>query len=1145
MNTNFELEGFVSTVNEGRPVVLLLGQDAWRDRDKNDQVLVSALSRSGRAPASRVTVSYNDLLAAEPLSEEFYEWLADTLLKRPQPQWMERIAQLPLNAVFTSSVDPSLSRALRSSGRDVEVVLSANDNPDNPRSRRNLHLTYLFGRAGERDANEAPPRSALERRRRAAIHANPLIARILDTTTALGVLVIDGLSTSRDWLSADGLLGVISAFGPGQVFWFGWRPEENPGILEAFSELQAPVGPVVFLGERFSQILERLSLANRITLSAEREFVANDVISFDGHMLELDAATRLRTSTAAAVLHDGWLDQNAPLVGEARYVEFRRFHGHVEDAKRFVEGIRRGFAIERDFEKRLLGRVKRDLTTAGRVQEPVLVHGQSGSGKSIALARLALKIREEGKFPVLLASRATRLPGVDEVDDFCLRAEAVGALATLLICDANAPATRYRDLLRGFQSRGRRVVVVGSTYRVFDQSPDVEAVDVRFLQEVPADLSQREANDLLKLMQQETGRALAASPSRYLLPAVYRLLPEVRPRLADGLANEARMTEDDLRSRGKATRAAPPKPSGALGQALVAAGLVDPKAVLDDRIEEFLGCLSDAASRAIDFVMMPGKLDCPVPVNLLMRAIGGSESITDIAQLFSGIDLFRWSNNDEDDVFVHPRLRVEAELIVARRLGTAEAETTVALHLLRSASPTSYGSAERRFVLDLVHRLGPDGPYGKRYAQKYLEIARALTEIRLSRGVHDPSLMLQEATLRRRVLRDSPELPDLDPAKILEEAKDVVDLAISEFGSSNSPGLKRMCANLKVERAAIYGFRAVQRLKSGGDSTEVWQYYQAARDSARNAVFAVDSYFAIDVSVWVPNDLLREGRWSEDIRAELVSDIWDGLDRVDPGLLDPGQQEKYEERRLKVSQTLDDHQLKETALMGLQRMGSKAGILLSARSLGGSLTGRGTVERGDLARAEAAVGFLMEHIADVRVDARCLRYLLRAAWITSTGHYLFGGDHSPLPEDVTSLRALLDTADTLAGLEGALGDPRTQYLRAVLAWRLQREHSAVDIWHLLAQETAFSDPRRTVRHHIWTEGGGRPKHFFGRVSWEDAGKGRARVQVDEIRQEVELLHRDFPQVNIRRGADITGGFYVAFNFIGPIAENPARRGGVR
>lgn len=440
-----------------------------------------------------------------------------------------------------------------------------------------------------------------------------------------------------------------------------------------------------------------------------------------------------------------------------------------------------------------------------------------------------------------------------------------------------------------------------------------------------------------------------------------------------------------------------------------------------------------------------------------------------------------------------------------------------------------------------MHRLGPDGPYGQRYARHYLEIARALTDLRTRKGVLDPSLMLQEATLRRRMFRDAPSFSGVDPAVVLEEAREVVDLALDEFGGGQGPGLRRMCANLKVERAAIYGFRAVQRLRNDAPLHEVWQFYLAARDSARSAAYAADTYYATDVSLWVPNDLLKDGDWDDEKRAELAADIWDALERVDPEQLDPDQREQYEKRRVKVAQTLGNKELEQDALKALEESGSRAGLFLIARATGGPLLGRDAPGDEEIERATRAAAFLEEHEDDIRDDARCVRYLLRCRWLSWTRSFLFGRERGPLPVEERHLRSLLDLVEHLRVIEGTLGDPRTRYLQAVLQWRLLRERDARDVWRELSRETEYSDPRRVVRQHVWADSEGKPQVFHGRIIADEPGRGRFRVLVEEIRQEVELLQRDFSDIDLRRGSSIPGGFHIAFNYIGPVADRPGRR----
>ena len=399
MSSTHHLGDLCVALKEDRPVVLLLGQDAWKSRTYTDPVLEMAFKRVGRHSAEPVSVSFPQLLQADPLPEDFYDWLAETYTRQPEPTWMETISRLPLNAVFTSSIDPAIARAFRINGRDIEPVLSNQDNPVAPRDRRHLHLTYLFGRAGERSLNERPPGSTLELLQRTALHSTPLLSRIMETTTPLGVLLVDGLSWGRDWLGTDALSGILSAFSPGQVYWFGWTPDESCANTEILRGLAAPHGPVMFVQERLSAALRQLELAHKIDIAGPRQFTLEGSVTIRDHVLEIEPATRLKVSTAASIVEDTWTAPLPPIDSDVEYAEFRRFHGQVENARRLVEGLRRGFAIERTFERELRERVRRALLNAGRNQEPVLIHGQSGSGKSLALARLAHTIRQGRQLP--------------------------------------------------------------------------------------------------------------------------------------------------------------------------------------------------------------------------------------------------------------------------------------------------------------------------------------------------------------------------------------------------------------------------------------------------------------------------------------------------------------------------------------------------------------------------------------------------------------------------------------------------------------------------------------------------------------------------------------------------------------------------
>ena len=69
-------------------------------------------------------------------------------------------------------------------------------------------------------------------------------------------------------------------------------------------------------------------------------------------------------------------------------------------------GYKEKYYLKRDFQDELLTKTKCSLENPGKLGDrPILIHGQSGSGKTIALRLLAYKIFHEKKYPVFFSEQ--------------------------------------------------------------------------------------------------------------------------------------------------------------------------------------------------------------------------------------------------------------------------------------------------------------------------------------------------------------------------------------------------------------------------------------------------------------------------------------------------------------------------------------------------------------------------------------------------------------------------------------------------------------------------------------------------------------------------------------------------------------------
>ncbi len=1143
MNDN-AVDELLKALAERRPLVLFLGEDTWSSVEHPDPILSHLLNRIGRAD-EYATSGWTAVLKEKGLSAGDMEWITERFQRNVQPVEMQELLSIAWSAVFTTSIDPTLVRRIETHGRQPESILDREHFARTPRSQSRPPFYYLFGRSDETHSESKSPCTRIELRTRTATHANNMLNRIAETVTPLGLLIVEGFSPGRDWLAIDDLLAPLSTDDGLKILWFGTT---QPVHSEFFTEM-VDKGSLIPCKKRLIDVIAEPHARKLLERSAAIFPDGPGVISINDHkFINVSPTLRLRVEASAAIIDDTWTDE----LPQLHYIDaaeaFRRFHGDIDGLRNLIEGVGQGFAIERDFESKLwiaLNNILRDQT-----DRLLILHGQSGTGKTVAMARLAYNLRTIRHLPVLFSYG--RIPQAIDIEKFCSEAELAGAPYTVILCDANVELERYRDFSNALKSKGRRVLVIGTCYRM-----ESEHLGSRFeLIEANIDVSPSESEALKSLVTKFggdievlQGKALQRG---YALALIYRILSASRQRIISGVSGEARAAETQLRERARKMPVS--RFRSALAEQLIAAGLHNETFTLFDPDHDGAEFGTDAPGRLIDYVMVVGRLNCLIPVNLLIRVLRGKCSYLDISQisdLFRELDLFRWRmvDNEGSDLLIAPRLQLEAELICRRRLGDIDRELDYLLELIEGVRDNHVDkSAEVHFLLDLLQKLDKKGPRKNAYAKGYARIAESLTTLRTRYQVRDASLMLQESAFRRAAIlwyrhdnsqggeQQSNDYRD----RLLDEAREVVELAISQISKGNLRAGRKTKVNLYVERASIYGYLAVGSARSGATQDEVWSAYLAARVAVSCATAISGNYYPLDIGLWTPVDILGSNVLSAEQIAEMRVDIYSTLDQVDPDLLPPSQLEHYEQRRLKVSDVLADLTMKDDAYSHLESINPAVTYFLRARSMCPEIFGEpeGPFSRAIQEKAGAAARFLGERLSDIASDIRCLHLLLQVQWVAATGSRLLRGERGAVPFDVKTRAEILKTVSLLNSAAGDSARSQFRFLEATLAWMGRDRERARLMWRALSDDTEFEDASRVVRRLYVADTNGQPKQFRGRLL-KQRNETHWLIGVEELKVDIDLLSRDFRDVDLQRGRELRD-FVIAFNYLGPIADPISR-----
>lgn len=1131
------------------PVYLFLGQDYLKLETGRDSLLDEILKKYNKEEYENP--SYYNIFEgdAKKSKRDALAWIQNRCERISIPDWVKSISDFPWSGVYTSAIDIIWVNAFRKDWRDIQPILEERYNPSDPHNRHNLHCTFLFGRIDRDDYSETVPLDYRELRKRKQV-ARKFLDRLPEIITPFGLLMIEGYNSDLDWLPLEDLLStVVEDLLPNQVHIFSCNKLNKSSKDNEY---------VRILVDEKKLVLHDESLAKFLLDGQEKGLLKYDKNLEDkayGRKIQLDNMSFTipidcwnQVSRSASILDDTCLLPVKPLSPDAQYREFRRF---LSESGTFPiwSGYARGFAFRREFEKELKSIVDKRLKQKDLNEEPILLVGQTGTGKTIALGHLAYKVRKEGKYPVLFIEGKTKKPLNTEIDAFCQwikseweLANKLGTPTVLIIWDENDNGEQYYRLLRYLAGRGHRVVLVGSSYKQEAEKAFTKDFNVV---EAPAQLTEIEIDNFSEFLDQfeeslgqQVKQYIGMSDNSFLV-ALYRLLPATRALIRSGVIKEYGQAEKNLK---KATQEKVNNNieedtfQGTLHYAMIQANLVENKYSLSEEKQVLGGEELTESQQLMGLIMVPGSYKLRIPIELLLRTLNKNK-IKFFSELLAEFDIFNWNQDNVGNITIGPRQTLEAKIWVSSAIGGPKYEVDYANKLLFNIKDTGnyYDNPEVQFAVDLVRFMGPNNLKDSYKFRPYLiNIAETLGDLRTKRNILNPRLMLQEATLLREYIKEQSQAwaPPSNAEQLLDEAEEILHKAIELLG----PEPKNKSIMLG-ELASIHGTRFIYNINAGIGTDELIEYYKKAREASLRAWSTdTENYIPIDILGWTTENYLDKVELPEEQRFETEADILHIFELAELEKYAVLYEEAFQKRRFNIGKLLSKKGISEDAFNRLKEIGSSAGYYLRAQEMISNIPHDEELTYSQKELCAKAAYYLEEYRDKIENDYRVLYLLLKLWWMSKTGKPLFFGERQVIPFTVDDWLYCQKIVSSLLNYEVLSNNPRLLFLKGLAVFHCNEAMEAFEIFKQLSREADHSiGKRRIIRSYLASLPDGQPMKFTGEVSWISNDATRGEVRISEIRQNVHFSPREFNKPEIRRGQTL-GNFHLAFNFLGPSAD---------
>lgn len=1142
---NDSLKDFLKRLRKG-PTVLFLGQDYLRLDSEEDPFLTEIIRKYGRAGGKEI--SYRDIFKgkAGEAPQASLVWMQERARRISVPSWLKQVAEFPWNSVFTSAFDGIWLQSFRREWRQIQPIYTKDYNPINPSNPRRLNCTFLFGSI-QGPEESTPPLNEQQYSRR-QFDSESLAQRLPEVVTPLGVLAIEGYGVN-DWFSLKSMDRLLAKLNPSQAHIFQVKDD---------LESQQIIGNLVNEGRLF---LHEESLVECL-VQGEKE----GLIQFGRSPLEEDYGYRIECSNqicsipldlwntvtrSATILDDVVLIPPKVVSTDRKYQEFRTFLFEASIRPDWI-GYARGFAFERDYGNRLHNEILRQLKSNKLHDEPVILYGQTGTGKTVALGHLAYRIRSQKEYPVLFIERKNSPPNYSDIDTFCIWAKKQKLNSILIIWDGMRPLSDYRNLCQYLSSRGHKVVIVGSCYIGEADIVKTERTHLKADANLTKDELKR-FEDFLNGFDPRLGELINEGLERYkdtFLASLYRFLPPTRAQLRSGVLREfrhvlGRIQETVMESDENELDVSP------IAAALYKAGLINKNRFFKKR--SISGEQLNDLERFLLLVIVPGQFGLRVPSELIIRVLGSTafqlyaKCIEETSELIVSV------SDSNGNIIIAPRHSLEAQFIVQSYLGGPKEEVKFMSDLIFNVRDMrdEYFNPEIDFVVELLEKIGPNSPRKNYYKFYFLELSRILTKIREDHSILHPRMILKEAhLLRESVYYKNQEITKKLSQNIVidDEDKDWLKVESVAFLTKAThaiqEGLKlvdkksnmRMFVMLQTELATTLRSLGTQIRDHGENPKESLWYYEQGMDLFPETVSIWPTNFhPYEVFIQTVGDFMKTHLLSSSEQNELKTRAFNAFLLADSQVLSEKALERFHQCRMQFFEKTGRVDISQDSFKALEKMGSYAGYFLKAYSMVQYILPQSELSLKDRNKCRKAFDYLEMNHKKIAQDIRCLNLLLKAWWNMKTGKSLFYKELQTLPftsEDWTFLFKLLIEIENLDILNFSA---HLKFLKGLTTFHLGNMKTSEDIFKELDTETyMIFGRRRIVKSYLASDESGKPRTYNGEVSWISFDGSKGEIYISEIGINVHFRPREFGKPDIRRFEAISD-FFLGFNFRGLVA----------